>query len=126
MTFLLRFVAVQVFEGFEFLDEGFVLVLQHSHAVLQTLDVLLFLPATLARCFPVWHQEHTSVVKLWTFTTSASFLHAHLRRIPDRSDNTATLQLQQHKFTPLVPVFHKSDLPFACDFFSASASTQGW
>lgn len=53
VAFLLRFVAVQVFEGFEFLDEGFVLVLQHSHAVLQTLDVLLLLPATLAGCLPV-------------------------------------------------------------------------
>lgn len=52
MTFLLRFVAVQVFEGFEFLDEGFVLVLQHGHAVLQTLDVLLLLPATLAGRLP--------------------------------------------------------------------------
>lgn len=26
----------------------------------------------------------------------------------------------------LVPVFHKSDLPFACDFFSTSTCTQGW
>lgn len=49
---LLRFVAVQVFEGFEFLDEGLVLVLQHCDAVLQTLDVFLLLPATLASCLP--------------------------------------------------------------------------
>lgn len=55
---LLGFVAVQVFEGFEFLDEGLVLVLQHCHAVLQTLDVFLLLPATLARCLPVGHGQH--------------------------------------------------------------------
>lgn len=61
VTFLLRFVAVQVFEGFEFLDEGFVLVLQHGHAVLQTLDVLLLLPATLAGRLPARHKHHVSV-----------------------------------------------------------------
>ncbi len=55
VMFLLGFVAVQVFESFEFLNEGFVLVLQHSHAVLQTLDVLLLLPATLTGCLPVRH-----------------------------------------------------------------------
>ena len=50
---LLRFVAVQVFECFQFLDKGFVLVFQHGHAVLQTLDVLLLLPATLPGRLPV-------------------------------------------------------------------------
>lgn len=50
---LLRFVAVQVFEGFKFLDEGFVLVLQHGHAVLQTLDVLFLLPTTFTCCLSV-------------------------------------------------------------------------
>ena len=49
--------AVQVFEGFEFLDERFVLVLQHGDAVLQTLDVLLLLPAALAGCLPVGQED---------------------------------------------------------------------
>lgn len=62
---LLRFVAVQVFEGFQFLDERFVLVLQHGHAVLQTFDVLLLLPATLARRLPVWHRERVSERVCW-------------------------------------------------------------
>lgn len=53
MTFLLGFVAVQVFEGFEFLDKGFVLVFQHSHAVFETLDILFLLPATLPGGFSV-------------------------------------------------------------------------
>lgn len=44
---LLRLVAVEVLKGFEFLYQGLVLVLQHSHTVLQTLDILLLLPATL-------------------------------------------------------------------------------
>ena len=57
-VFLLGFVAVQVFEGFQFLDECFVLVLQHGYAVLQTLDVFLLLPATLAGCLPVRHENH--------------------------------------------------------------------
>ena len=49
---LLCFVAVQVFEGLELLDERLVLVLQHGHAVLQTLDVLLLLPAALPGSLP--------------------------------------------------------------------------
>jgi len=61
VSFLLRFVAVQVFEGFEFLDEGFVLVLQHGHTVLQTLDVLLLLPATLPGRLPVGHEDRVWV-----------------------------------------------------------------
>ena len=43
---------VQVFKCFEFLDEGFILVLQNGHSVLQTLDVLLLLPATLPSGLP--------------------------------------------------------------------------
>lgn len=73
--FLLWFVAVQVFEGFEFLDEGFVLVLQHGHAVLQTLDVLLLLPATLASCLPVWHRDRESewLHKMWGLKLPETF-----------------------------------------------------
>lgn len=71
MTFLLRFVAVQVFEGFEFLDEGFVLVLQHGHAVLQTLDVLLLLPATLAGRLPA-QQTPCECVNMKHFTDRAA------------------------------------------------------
>lgn len=52
MKMLLRFMAVQVFESFEFLDESFVLVLQNSHAVLQTLHVFLLLPAALSGRLP--------------------------------------------------------------------------
>lgn len=50
---LLGFMAVQVFESFQFFNESFVLVLQNSHAVLQTLHVFLLLPAALSGCLPV-------------------------------------------------------------------------
>lgn len=52
MRTLLGFMAVQVFESFQFLNESFVLVLQNSHAVLQTLDVFLLLPAALSGRLP--------------------------------------------------------------------------
>lgn len=61
---LLGFVAVQVFEGFKFLDEGFVLVLQHGHAVLQTLDVLLLLPAALAGSLPALHDKNNALLRI--------------------------------------------------------------
>lgn len=44
---LLSFVAVDVLQRFQLLDQRLVLVLQHGHAVLQTLDVLLLFPAAL-------------------------------------------------------------------------------
>lgn len=49
---LLRFMAVQVFKSFQFLNESFVLVLQNSHPVLQTLHVFLLLPAALSGRLP--------------------------------------------------------------------------
>lgn len=52
MRTLLGFMAVQVFESFQFLNESFVLVLQNSYAVLQTLHVFLFLPTTLSGRLP--------------------------------------------------------------------------
>lgn len=52
MRTLLGFMAVQVFESFQFLNESFVLVLQNSHAVLQTLHIFLLLPATLSGRLP--------------------------------------------------------------------------
>ena len=45
--------AVELLERLELLDERLVLVLQHGHATLQTLDVLLLLPPALARRLPV-------------------------------------------------------------------------
>lgn len=44
--------AVKVFEGLEFLNEGLVLVFEHSHTVFKTFDILLLLPATLPGGFP--------------------------------------------------------------------------
>lgn len=56
--------AVELFEGFELLDEGFVLVLQHGHSVLQALDVFLLLAPTLAGCFPVLLKAHLPLAGL--------------------------------------------------------------
>lgn len=99
---LLWFVAVQVFEGFQFLDEGFVLVFQHGHAVLQTLHVLFLLPTALAGCLPVRQEAHISL--------------------------TPTEAIEYELLINLaIPVFHQSDLPFACDFLSGSWSADcGW
>lgn len=74
---LLCFVAVQVFEGFELLDERLVLVLQHGHAVLQTLDVLLLLPATFPCRLPVERQGQRQV-------SDRSPENPHSAGVPDR------------------------------------------
>ena len=50
---LLRFMAVKVFKGFQFFNKRLVLVLQDSHSVLQTFNILLLLPATFACCLSV-------------------------------------------------------------------------
>ena len=42
---------VKVFKGFQLFDECLVLVLQDGDAILQTLDVLLLLPATFSGRF---------------------------------------------------------------------------
>lgn len=55
--------AVQVFKSFQFFYQGFILVLQHGHAVLQTLDILLLLPATLAGRLSVWHNKDQDTVR---------------------------------------------------------------
>ena len=44
--------AIKIFEGLEFLNEGLVLVFKHSHAVFKTLDIFFLLPATLPGSFP--------------------------------------------------------------------------
>lgn len=49
---LLCFMAIKIFEGLEFLNEGLVLVFKHSHAVFKTLDIFFLLPATLPGSFP--------------------------------------------------------------------------
>lgn len=49
---LLGLVAVKVFQCFQLLDQGLVLVLQHGHAVLQTPHVLFLFPAALSSCLP--------------------------------------------------------------------------
>ena len=48
---------VKFFERLEFLNEGLVLVLEHGHPVLKTLDVLLLLPPTLPGRLPVLLQS---------------------------------------------------------------------
>ena len=49
---LLGLMAVKVFQRFQLLDQGLVLVLQHGHAVLQTPDVLFLFPAAFSSCLP--------------------------------------------------------------------------
>lgn len=49
---LLGFVAVNVLQCLQLFDQGLVLVFQHGHAVLQTLDVLLLFPAALSGRLP--------------------------------------------------------------------------
>lgn len=125
---LLRFVAVQVFEGFEFLDEGFVLVLQHSHAVLQTLDVLLLLPATFPRRLSVGRRRHRLVFPIhirgggggeargegggeggWgTSMNAASFIYHH------------------PVVCVFIPVLHEADFPFAGHLHGGALGGQGW
>lgn len=53
---LFRFMAVKVFKCFQFFNKCLVLVLQDGHSVLQTLDILLFLPATFTSCLSVLHE----------------------------------------------------------------------
>lgn len=73
---LLRFMAVQVFKCFQFLYEGFVLVLQHGHAVLKTLDILLLLPATLAGRLSVTQQgPRHSQGNLWLLAQLHGMVH---------------------------------------------------
>lgn len=52
----LGLVAVKVFQRLQLLDQRLVLVFQDGHAVLQTLDVLFLLPATLAGRLSVLHE----------------------------------------------------------------------
>lgn len=54
---LLRFVAVDVLQCFQLFNQRFVLIFQHCDAVLQTLDILLLFPATLARCLSAGGRE---------------------------------------------------------------------
>lgn len=61
---LLRFVAVDVLQCFQLFNQRFVLVFQHGDAVLQTFDVLLLFPATLARCLPAGGREEERVFSL--------------------------------------------------------------
>ena len=49
---------VELLQRLELLDQGLVLVLQDSHPVLQTLDVLLLLPAALPGGLSVLHQAN--------------------------------------------------------------------
>lgn len=56
---LLRFMAVKVFKCFQFFNKCLVLVLQDGHSVLQTLDILLFLPATFTGCLSVGRITHS-------------------------------------------------------------------
>lgn len=69
---LLSFVAVNVFQGFELLNQGLVLVFQNCHAVFQTLDVLLLFPATFTSCFP--EAERGEQCVLASFLTPAGSL----------------------------------------------------
>lgn len=55
-TQLLCFMAIKVFEGLEFLNEGLVLIFKHSHTIFKTFDIFFLLPATLPGSFPVFHQ----------------------------------------------------------------------
>lgn len=102
---LLRFVAVQVFEGFQFLDERFVLVLQHGHAVLQTFDVLLFLPATLASCLPVWHRDHVSAHGV-TFTCMAKSFQPTKRFVLDVKKKEKKSQQCNPTLATVCPLSH--------------------
>lgn len=49
--------AIKFFECFQFVDQGFVLVLQNSHSVLQTLYVFFLLSSTFSCCFSILVQS---------------------------------------------------------------------
>ena len=63
-TSIVLLLAVELFEGFELLDEGFVLVLQHGHSVLQALDVFLLLAPAFPGRFPVLLKAHLPLAGL--------------------------------------------------------------
>ena len=44
--------AIKIFEGLEFLNEGLVLVFKHSHAVFKTLDIFFLSTSTFFSSFP--------------------------------------------------------------------------
>ena len=57
IDFLFKTSCVKFFERFKLLNEGLVLIFQHCHSVLQTLDVLLLLPTALSGRLPVLQQS---------------------------------------------------------------------
>lgn len=62
---LLRFVAVNVLQGFQLFNQRLVLVFQHGHAVFQTFDVLFLFPATLACRLPAGRGGEKPVSNSW-------------------------------------------------------------
>lgn len=68
--------AIKVFEGLEFLNEGLVLIFKHSHTIFKTFDIFFLLPATLPGSFP-----GTNTRQMTTGTTSQhnpEWLREHL------------------------------------------------
>lgn len=76
--------AIKVFEGLEFLNEGLVLIFKHSHTIFKTFDIFFLLPATLPGSFP-----GTNTRQMTTGTTSQhnpEWLREHL---PPPTQSTA-------------------------------------
>lgn len=101
----LRFVTVQVFKRFKFLYERFVLVLQNSHTVLQTLNIFLLLPTALAR----------------SLSAKKHYLFIRMQMICYLSGNQRSINRPRFN----VPVLHEADFPLACGLLSTSLAWQG-
>lgn len=88
--------AIKVFEGLEFLNEGLVLIFKHSHTIFKTFDIFFLLPATLPGSFP-----GTNTRQMTTGTTSQhnpEWLQGHLS--PPFTQSTANQSEESYTKLP--------------------------
>lgn len=136
---LLRFMAVKVFKGFKFFNKCLVLVLQDGNSVLQTLNILLLLPATFTGCLSAEGMRHNlsfkSVLRapgaslarpVGSFPASESSSQVGCWEVSHASAKTPTDRHRPTHPTPPIPVLHEADFPFAGNFLRSTLGREGW